>query len=157
MKIWKQTCNFWDFQFSQIDQISFKFTKTRILGAYGAPCSPSGLWICLGQTFHSMWICIEQMCLGQTFSSMWSYIHWAKVIGTHIFPYVNLCRAKVFGTDICLGQTSVWKKNHLAKLFYFCIYLAANNSIWSSMTQGFQITFLELQKALADFQHNKFY
>ena len=62
----------------------------------------------------------------------------AKVFGTDIFLYVNLYRAKVFGTDICLKQTSVWNMKYLAKLFYFCIYLAANNFIWSSMTQGFQ-------------------
>ena len=63
----------------------------------------------------------------------------AKVFGTDIFLYVNLYRVKVFGTDICLGQTSVWKKKYQAKLFYFCIYLAANNFIRAPMTQGFQI------------------
>ena len=63
----------------------------------------------------------------------------AKVFGTDIFLYVNLYRAKVFGTDICLGQTYEPKgKVFIQNFFYFCIYLAANNFIWSSMTQGFQ-------------------
>ena len=63
----------------------------------------------------------------------------AKMFGTDIFLYVNLYRVKAFGTDICLGQTSVRKKKYFAKLFYICIYLAANNFIWAPMMQGFQI------------------
>ena len=87
------------------------------MGAYGAPCSPSGLWICLGQTFNSMWICIEQKCLGQTFSSMWIYIE-QKCLG-QTFSSMQICIEQK-----CLGQTFVWDRHmSLREKFSFKTFL----------------------------------
>ena len=105
-----------------------------------------------GRLWRTM-LALRAMSLFGTDISLYANLHRAKVFGTNIFLYVNLYRAKVFGTDIflyvnlyrakvygtnfCLGQTSVWKNKYQANLFYFCIYLAANNFVRTAMMQGF--------------------
>ena len=73
---------------------------TLLVAAFSIICHVKLSDICLGQTFSSMRIYIEQMCLGQTFSSMWICIE-----------------------QKCLGQTFVWDRHLFGKKVFSKTFL----------------------------------